>query len=91
MHITFNDDVNEDLINLHHHRTPFQAIPELVKSYTIEVLRDQEWIAVAEVDHNRQRKQVHYFEDAITMQEMRIRCLETNGHSQFEIAGVQIR
>jgi len=91
VHLTFNDDVNEDLINLHHHRTPFEVIPELVKSYRIEVLRDGEWVAVAEVDDNRQRKRIHYFEGSLTMREMRIVCTETNGHSRFEIAGIQIR
>ncbi|GGD80043.1 FAD-dependent oxidoreductase [Paenibacillus nasutitermitis] len=91
VHLTFNDDVNEDLINLHHHRTPFEVIPELVKSYKIEIHCNEEWVMVAEVDNNRQRKQVHHFEESLTMQEMRIVCTETNGHSQFEIAGIQIR
>lgn len=91
VHITFNDDVNEDLINLHHHRTPFEVIPELVKSYKVEVLQDKEWVVAAQVDNNRQRKQVHYFDEAVTMQEMRIQCTETNGHSHIEIIGVQIR
>ncbi|TDF93296.1 FAD-dependent oxidoreductase [Paenibacillus piri] len=34
--LVFNDDVNEDLINLHHHRTDFEVIPELVRGYRIE-------------------------------------------------------
>lgn len=29
--VIFNDDVNEDLVILHHHRTPFEVIPELVE------------------------------------------------------------
>ncbi|WP_283656363.1 MULTISPECIES: hypothetical protein [unclassified Paenibacillus] len=40
IHCTFNDDVNEDLINLHHHRTPFEVMPELVRHYRIEVFTD---------------------------------------------------
>ncbi len=91
VHLTFNDDVNEDLINLHHHRTPFEVIPELIKSYKIEIRRNEDWVVIAEVDHNRKRKQVHVFEEPLSMQEMRIVCTETNGHSHFEIVGVQIR
>ncbi|MDI4643825.1 FAD-dependent oxidoreductase [Cohnella hashimotonis] len=91
VHLTFNDDVNEDLINLHHHRTPFEAIPELVKRYRIEIRRDDRWVVVAETDDNRQRKRVHAFAQPLRTDEMRIVCLETNGHSQFEIAAVQIR
>lgn len=36
IHLTFNDDVNEDLVNLHHHRTAFAIIPELVRDYRVE-------------------------------------------------------
>ena len=34
--LVFNDDVDTDLVNLHHHRTPFVVIPELVRDYRIE-------------------------------------------------------
>ncbi|MBP3961605.1 hypothetical protein [Paenibacillus lignilyticus] len=33
IHVTFNDDVSEDLINLHHYETPFKVMPELVRDY----------------------------------------------------------
>ena len=37
--LTLNDDVNEDLVNLHHHRTAFDIIPELIKDYEIWAFR----------------------------------------------------
>ncbi|MEK4063681.1 MULTISPECIES: hypothetical protein [Paenibacillus] len=40
VHVTFNDDVNEDLINLHHHITPYEILPTLVKDYRIEAYMD---------------------------------------------------
>ena len=59
IHLTFNDDVNEDLINLHHHRTDFEAIPEVVRSYRIEALIQEEWVEIAGEQDNHKRKRVH--------------------------------
>jgi hypothetical protein len=36
--LIFDDEVDEDLINLHHHRTPFETMPGLVNTYVIEAL-----------------------------------------------------
>lgn len=52
---TWNDDVNEDLINLHRHRTTFEIIPELVKHYRLEARVNGCWETVAEVRDNRRR------------------------------------
>ncbi|MFC4600203.1 hypothetical protein [Cohnella hongkongensis] len=55
----FNDDVNEDLINLHHHRTNFEVIPELVKDYSLQALIDGEWRTIHRESDNRRRKKTH--------------------------------
>ncbi len=59
MQLIWNDDVNEDLVNLHHHRTPFDIIPELARDYRLEACIDGRWQTIAEVRGNRRRKQVH--------------------------------
>ncbi|UUZ79771.1 hypothetical protein LJK88_32550 [Paenibacillus sp. P26] len=59
VHLVFNDDVNEDLINLHHHRTPFEVIPELVRDYRLEAFSDGSWRSLHRETGNRKRKRVH--------------------------------
>jgi len=88
--IIFNDDVNEDLINLHHHRTPFEIIPELVKHYRIEAWHAGVRRVLDERNDNRRRKQVHRFAEPVTAEAIRIVCLETNGSPWFEICEVQV-
>ncbi|WP_130860392.1 FAD-dependent oxidoreductase [Gracilibacillus phocaeensis] len=90
IHLTWNDDVNEDLINLHHHRTPFDIIPELVKNYEVQVLVDQKWRTVVEVDHNRKRKQVHYLNHTDKTSQCRLVIHETNGSPHAEVVEVRV-
>jgi hypothetical protein len=86
--ITFNDDVNEDLINLHHHRTPFRVIPELVRDYEVEARTDGAWRPVASVTGNRVRRRVHDVElDGVT--DLRLRVLATNGSAYAEVVEVR--
>lgn len=54
-----DDEVDEDLINLHHHRTPFELPPALVRDYRVEVATEEGWETVATVTDNRTRKQLH--------------------------------
>ncbi|HEY3556713.1 MAG TPA: FAD-dependent oxidoreductase, partial [Kribbella sp.] len=35
--VVLDDDVQEDLINLHHHRTPFECLPTLLADYSVEL------------------------------------------------------
>ncbi|MNO20746.1 FAD dependent oxidoreductase [compost metagenome] len=90
VHITFNDDVNEDLINLHHHRTPFEAIPELVKDYLVQVDVDGEWITVAEGRNNRKRRVVHSLERLVTSNRLRVVVEATNGCPRAEIFEIRV-
>lgn len=89
LHLVFNDDVNEDLINLHHHRTPFEAIPELVKDYRIEADIDGEWQVLHRETSNRKRKRVHSFDSSITTSALRVIVEATHGCPYAEI--IEIR
>lgn len=90
VHCIFNDDVNEDLINLHHHRTPFEIIPELVKDYRIEARIGGSWTTLGRVADNRRRKRVHEFGSRITADAVRIVVEATNGAPRAEIVEVRV-
>ena len=90
VHVTFNDDVNEDLINLHHHRTPFAVLPELVRNYTVEAYANGEWTAVAEGQNNHKRKHVHTLGAAVSADKLRISVYSTNGSPCAEIVEVRV-
>ncbi|TXK84883.1 FAD-dependent oxidoreductase [Paenibacillus sp. N3.4] len=90
VHVTFNDDINEDLINLHHHTTPFETIPELVKDYRIEAFESGAWTTVAEVRSNRKRKRVHPLDRTVTTERIRIVVKATNGARIAEIIEVRV-
>jgi len=59
--LVFDDDVDVSLNTLHHHRTPDEIMPELVRDYRVEVLPtgSSQWTAVVEVQGNRHRHRVH--------------------------------
>ncbi|MHA6485461.1 FAD-dependent oxidoreductase [Paenibacillus sp. strain BS8-2] len=90
VHLTFNDDVNEDLINLHHHETPFLVIPELVKSYMLQAWVAGEWKTIAEENENRVRKVVHTFDGPFHTDRLRLVMKETNGGERAELCEIRI-
>jgi len=92
--VVFNDDVDEDLINLHHHRTPFPVIPELVADYKIEVLTDlrsesERWLEIVSVARNRHRHRIH---DVPRVQATRLRLVvtATNGSRYVSISALKV-
>lgn len=90
IHLIFNDDVNEDLINLHHHRTPFDIIPELVRAYRLEALDSEgNWITLASEAFNRRRKRVHRIEEPIQSTALRLVVESTNGSDYAEVIEVR--
>ncbi|WP_409344078.1 FAD-dependent oxidoreductase [Paenibacillus sp. MBLB4367] len=90
VHVTFNDDVNEDLINLHHHITPFEVMPELVRDYRLEALVNGEWSTVAERSANRKRKHVHRLDASVVADRLRVVVEATNGSPCAEIIEVRV-
>lgn len=88
--LTWNDDVNEDLINLHHHRTPFEIIPELAKSYRIEARIQGQWSMLATVHDNRRRSNRIRLESPIRADALRVVIDETNGASCAELVEIRV-
>jgi hypothetical protein len=89
LHLTFNDDVNEDLINLHHHRTPFDTIPSLVKDYRVEANVDGSWQTIVSCSDNHKRKHVHTWTQSVTTDRIRVVIEATNGGTYAEIIEVR--
>ncbi|MZQ85131.1 FAD-dependent oxidoreductase [Paenibacillus sp. 5J-6] len=87
--LTLNDDVHEDLINLHHHRTEFEVIPELVKDYKLQAFAHGEWKTVAEELNNHTRHHIHTFPETVVTNRLRLLVESTNGAERAEI--VEIR
>ncbi|MDR9746301.1 FAD-dependent oxidoreductase [Paenibacillus taichungensis] len=90
IHLTFNDDVNEDLINLHHHETPFLIIPELVKSYELQAYIHGKWERFAGDSHNLTRKKIHRLENPIQSKRIRIIIKETHGGDRAEVYEIRL-
>jgi hypothetical protein len=88
LRVVFDDDQDVELNTLHHHRTPDEVFPELVRDYVLEVRRDGEWAEVARVADNRRRQRVHAF-DAVRTDAARIRVLATNGVGQARVVALR--
>jgi hypothetical protein len=86
--LIFNDDVNEDLINLHHHRTPFEIIPQLVKNFSIQIQQGDGWNEVFRCAGNR-RRMIKCAVDRCETRALRIVVESTNGGGRAEIAEVR--
>ncbi len=92
--LVLNDDVDADLINLHHHRTHWDAVPDLVRDYTVEVRAAGRWRTVAEVTGNRHRHRVHPVADGdgapVRADALRLRVTATNGSPAVTVCAVKV-
>ncbi|MBB3151051.1 hypothetical protein FHS16_001085 [Paenibacillus endophyticus] len=88
LRLTWNADVNEDLINLHHHRTPFEVLPDMVKAYRIEAMVAGQWVVVASERNNRRRLNVLRLEQELSTKALRVVITETHGSSFAQLVRV---
>ncbi|MEV6103864.1 FAD-dependent oxidoreductase [Streptomyces sp. NPDC051940] len=90
--LLLDDDVNEDLINLHHHRTPFDVLPTLLRDYRIEALSTSGdgWQEIARVTDNRRRRVVHELPHAVRTTALRVVAEATNGAPSAHIVAVRV-
>jgi hypothetical protein len=92
--VIFNDDVNEDLINLHHHSTPFPVIPELARSYRLEIPASgggDAWVTLAEETDNRKRNRVYRLAEEAKTDRLRLTVTGTNGGAYAEVVHISVR
>ncbi|KRE70014.1 FAD-dependent oxidoreductase [Paenibacillus sp. Soil750] len=90
LQVTFNDNVHEDLINLHAFRTSDEVRPELVKDYRLEAWVDGDWAVVQRVTNNRKRTRRLQLEAAIKTDRLRLVVEATNGCPCAEVVEVRV-
>ena len=85
---SWTTDVEEDLINLHHHRTPFESLPTLVAAYDVEVRNgDGPWQTVAQVTDNHHRTLHHHVQTRAT--HLRLTTRRTNGAPRAHVVSIR--
>ena len=88
--LVFNDDVDEDLVNLHHHRTPFLVMPELVRDYRVEAEVAGAWHPLVRVAGNHQRRRVHRLDEPVRASALRVVAEATGGAAEAMIVAVRV-
>ncbi|MEV7252857.1 FAD-dependent oxidoreductase [Streptomyces cyaneofuscatus] len=88
--IIFNDDVDLDLINLHHHRTPFPVVPELVRDYAVEARVDGDWQTLVRVRDNRERRRSHPLQERLAATALRLKVSATNGSAWATVVALRV-
>ena len=92
--IVFDDDVDLELNTLHHHRSPNEIIPELVKAYRLEILpaaAGSVWTTVAQENHNRWRQRVHPVHGGGALRAVRLVVTESNGARQARVVQLRVQ
>lgn len=100
--LVFDDDVDLELNTLHHHRSPDEVLPQLVRDYRVEVLpatadaagtaADDAWVAVADVRDNRHRQRIHPLPDGIgEIRAARLVVTATNGAREARVIAFRVQ
>lgn len=92
--VVFDDDVDLELNTLHHHRSPDEVLPQLVRDYRIEVLQDGSgaWIPVAEETANRHRLRVHPVPAHVgAVRAVRLVVTATNGAPEARVIALRVQ
>lgn len=87
--LIMDDSLEIDLINLHHHRTPHEAMPGLLRDYTVLVEDSDGWHEVAHVEQNRHRRRVHRLPTAMDAAAVRVVPRATNGEPHAHLVALR--
>ncbi|MHB1007659.1 MAG: FAD-dependent oxidoreductase [Propionibacteriaceae bacterium] len=87
--VILDDDLLTDLINLHHHRTPDEIMPTLIKDYDLQARTDGGWRTLAQVRDNHHRHHRHQLEEPVVTAELRLRVLSVNGFNHAHVVKVR--
>jgi hypothetical protein len=91
--VVFDDDLDVELNTLHHHRTPDEIMPTLVREYRVEVLPNGgDWTVVAAEKANRWRLRVHPLPGGIgPLRAARLVVGATNGAPQARVVALRVQ
>src|SRR5699024_9996159 len=87
--VIFDDDLEEDLIKLHHHRTPFDVLPTLVRDYRIEAHRAGSWHTLAQFTANRPRPRRHRRPEPLQADGVRLLIEATHGAESARVVSLR--
>lgn len=88
--LVLDDDVNEDLINLHHHRTPDDTMRSLVHTARVEALVDGQWQEIARMEENRERHRSFPLARPVRTDSLRVVVEEMNGAPTARIVSLRV-
>lgn len=89
--LVFDDDLDLELNTLHHHRSPDEVIPQLVRDYRVEVLaEDDAWQVVADVTANRWRRRAHPL-PPVALRAVRLVVGATNGAPEVRVVQLRVQ
>lgn len=87
--VILDDDVEEDLINLHHHRTLWDCVPTLVRTARLEAHDGTRWAPLAEITDNRRRHLQIRLDDPVRTRRLRLVIEETHGSREAHVVAVR--
>ena len=88
--LVFDDDVDLELNTLHHHRSPDEVLPQLVRDYRVEIRGEGGWTPVIEVTGNRHRHRIHPL-PATPFDGLRVVVTATNGAPEARIVSLRVQ
>ncbi len=86
--LIFDDEVDEDLINLHHHFTEHEVMPGLVRDYEVHVDTGSGYQSLIEVRENRSRCRRHRL-GLGEVRAVRLRIMATNGAPRAHVVAMR--
>lgn len=93
--LVFDDDVDLELNTLHHHRSPDEVLPQLVRDYRVEVLpagASDTWTVVADERDNRWRHRIHPLPaDLGPLRAARVVVTATNGAREARVIAFRVQ
>ncbi|HEY9310608.1 MAG TPA: FAD-dependent oxidoreductase [Microbacterium sp.] len=100
--LVFDDDVDLELNTLHHHRSPDEVLPQLVRDYRLEVLPAGEstaagsavpqWRSIAAIEANRHRHRIHQLpSDLGAISAVRLLVTATNGAREARVVAIRVQ
>ncbi|MGO2825770.1 MAG: FAD-dependent oxidoreductase, partial [Brachybacterium alimentarium] len=87
--VVLDDDLNEDLINLHHHRTSDDTMTTLVRTARLEARVGTHWQEIARIRENRERHRSFPLEHPLRADALRVVVEDTNGATTARIVALR--
>lgn len=88
--LVFDDDVHDDLINLHLHRTEHEVPLEMVRDFRVEVKEGELWRILTRVTDNRRRHRTITLPDSVQARALRVVIEATYGEPRAHVVSLRV-